>query len=315
MNGLLVAGLGLPSIVVTLASMVTLREALRWWREGEMVRDLPPTFQWFGLSQTAGQWTTIALAAGCFVLLALALGRLAGGRFLYAVGSDAEAARLAGLRPRVVTFAAFAAGGGLIGLAALLNAVRFTDVDPKSGQGLEMQAIAAAVVGGIAIAGGRGKLWGVLPGMLILAIIGPALVFTNTPPQWERALAGGDHPARRRRGWLAQPEESRMNARRFLRPELLLLAALGVEIAIFSQTATNFLSATNALEIVRQGTEIGLLALALTPVILTGGIDLSVGSLLGLCAVVFGKLWRDAHLPAGARGRLHAGRSARSAGG
>lgn len=189
-NGLLVAGLGLPSIVVTLASMVTLREALRWWREGEMVRDLPATFQWFGLSQTAGQWTTIALAAGCFLLLALALGRLAGGRFLYAVGSDTEAPRLAGLRPRVVTFAAFAAAGGLIGFAALQNAVRFTDVDPKSGQGIEMQAIAAAVVGGIAIAGGRGKLWGVLPGMLILAIIGPALVFTNTPPQWERALQG-----------------------------------------------------------------------------------------------------------------------------
>jgi rhamnose transport system permease protein len=190
MNGLLVAGLGLPSIVVTLASMVTLREALRWWREGEMVRDLPPTFQWFGLSQTAGQWTTIALAAGCFLLLALALSHLAAGRFLYAVGSDAEAARLAGLRPRVVTFTAFAATGGLTGLAALLNAVRFTDVDPKSGQGLEMQAIAAAVVGGIAIAGGRGKLWGVLPGMLILVIIGPALVFTQTPPQWERALQG-----------------------------------------------------------------------------------------------------------------------------
>jgi rhamnose transport system ATP-binding protein len=189
-NGLLVAALELPSIVVTLASMVTLREALRWWREGEMVRDLPPTFQWFGLSQTAGQWTTIALAAGCFILLALALSRLAGGRFLYAVGSDAEAACLAGLRPRVVTFAAFAAAGALTGLAALLNAVRFADVDPKSGQGLEMQAIAAAVVGGIAIAGGRGRLWGVLPGLLILAIIGPALVFTHTPPQWERALQG-----------------------------------------------------------------------------------------------------------------------------
>jgi rhamnose transport system permease protein len=88
-----------------------------------------------------------------------------------------------------------------------------------------------------------------------------------------------------------------VNLRRFLRPELLLLAALGVALAIFSQTATHFVSATNALEIVRQGAEIGLLALALTPVILTGGIDLSVGSLLGLCAVVFGKLWRDAHFP------------------
>jgi rhamnose transport system permease protein len=66
---------------------------------------------------------------------------------------------------------------------------------------------------------------------------------------------------------------------------------------IFSITGTNFATAANALEIVRSSAEIAFLALALTPVILTGGIDLSVGSLLGLCAVIFGKLWRDGHLP------------------
>ena len=191
MNGALIAGLGLPSIVVTLATMVTWREALRWWREGEYVHDLPSSFQWFGLSQSAGQWTVIGVSGALFLLLVLALRHFSAGRFLYATGSDAEAARLAGLRPRSVTFGAFVAMGSLVGLAALLNAVRFTDVDPKTGQGLEMQAIAAAVVGGISISGGRGKLWGVLSGTLLLAAIAPALVFTHTPPQWERALQGG----------------------------------------------------------------------------------------------------------------------------
>ena len=190
-NGAFVAGLGLPSIVVTLATMVASREALRWWRQGEYVHDLPASFQWFGLSQGTGQWTVIAVSAGIFLLLAFALGHLAAGRLLYATGSDAEAARLAGLRPRVVTFAAFAGMGALVGIAALLNAIRFTDVDPKTGQGLELQAIAAAVVGGIGISGGRGKLWGVLAGTLLLAMIAPALVFTHTPPQWERAIQGG----------------------------------------------------------------------------------------------------------------------------
>ncbi len=190
-NGLLVAGLGLPSIVVTLATMVGWREALRWWRQGEFVRDLPAGFQWFGLAQSAGQWAIMAAAGALFAGMALALGHLAGGRFIYAVGSDAEAARLAGLRPRAVTLATFALAGGLIGLAALLSAVRFTDVDPKTGQGIEMQAIAAAVVGGIAISGGRGHLWGVFFGTLLLAVVAPALVFTHTPPQWERAIQGG----------------------------------------------------------------------------------------------------------------------------
>jgi rhamnose transport system substrate-binding protein len=79
--------------------------------------------------------------------------------------------------------------------------------------------------------------------------------------------------------------------------ERALAALILVEIAIFAFTGPNFFSASNAFEIVRLGVELGLLALALTPVIVTGGIDLSVGSMMGLCAVVFGYLWRDVHLP------------------
>src|SRR5204863_1012888 len=92
-NGALVAGLGLPSIVVTLATMVTWREALRWWREGEFVRDLPDRFQWFGLGQSAGQAIVLMTALLIFLLLFFAMKHLNGGRYIYAVGSDAEAAR------------------------------------------------------------------------------------------------------------------------------------------------------------------------------------------------------------------------------
>jgi len=79
--------------------------------------------------------------------------------------------------------------------------------------------------------------------------------------------------------------------------EWALLLALVLECAVFSVTGNNFLTSVNAFELVRSSVEIGLLALALTPVIITGGIDLSVGSMMGLAAVVFGSLWRDAHLP------------------
>jgi rhamnose transport system permease protein len=189
-NGVIIAGLGLPSIVVTLATMVTWRQALRWWRQGEFVSNLPKSFQWFGLSQTAGQAMIIVAALILFALLVIALKHISAGRFVYAVGSDAEAARLAGIHPQVVTFMVFTLMGALTGLAALLQAVRFPDVDPKAGQGLELKAIAAAVVGGVAVSGGRGNLWGVLAGVLLLAVIGPGLVFLNLQPQWERALQG-----------------------------------------------------------------------------------------------------------------------------
>src|SRR5438477_4244696 len=85
-----------------------------------------------------------------------------------------------------------------------------------------------------------------------------------------------------------------------LRPtyEGVLAIVLAMEIAVFSALGTNFLSARNAFEVVRLSVEVGLLALAMTPVIVSGGIDLSAGSLLGLSAVLFGKMWRDGGLPA-----------------
>jgi rhamnose transport system permease protein len=82
-----------------------------------------------------------------------------------------------------------------------------------------------------------------------------------------------------------------------LRHETILLLVLAVEWFYFNSVGRNFGSLDNTCDILRHSVEIGLLALAMTPIILTGGIDLSVGSLLGLCAVVFGKLWRDAGLP------------------
>jgi rhamnose transport system permease protein len=189
-NGVLVAGLGLPSIVVTLATMVTLRETLRWYREGELVRNLPPAFQWFGLGQGAGQGLTMAAALAVWLVLAWSLSYVAAGRAVYAVGSDLEAARLAGIRPRRIVFAVFVLMGTLSGLAALLNAIRFADVDPNAGTGLELQVIAAVVVGGTAISGGRGTLAGTLIGVALLATIGPGLVFLGIQAHWEKALQG-----------------------------------------------------------------------------------------------------------------------------
>lgn len=94
------------------------------------------------------------------------------------------------------------------------------------------------------------------------------------------------------------PESAHSNAAReiLLRFETLLVVVLAVELLVFSKTGVNFATTGNMFEVLRLSTEIGLLALAMTPIILTGGIDLSVGSLLGLCAILFGKLWRDAHL-------------------
>ena len=132
----------------------------------------------------------IATAVLLLVALAIGMRRLAAGRFLYAVGTDAEAARLAGIRPQLVKFTAFVVIGALTGLAAMMNLVQSPQVDPKSGTGLELKTIAAVVVGGVAISGGRGNLWGAFAGVLLLACISPALTHLHIEAFWEKAIQG-----------------------------------------------------------------------------------------------------------------------------
>ena len=189
-NGVLVGTLGLPSIIVTLAMLVAWRDALRWATEGAWVQDLSADFQWFGLAPAAAQTLIVALAVVVLVLAGWALRNLSAGRSLYAVGSDEEAARLAGIEPKRVVFGVFVATGALVGLAAVLNAVRFNAVPSNAGLGLELTAVAAVVVGGTAITGGRGTVLGTLIGVLLLGTIGTAMTYVGISPFWAKAIQG-----------------------------------------------------------------------------------------------------------------------------
>jgi rhamnose transport system permease protein len=189
-NGGLVAGLNLPSIVVTLATLFVLQQGLMLVGQGELIKGIPGHFQWFGLGQEAGQCLILAIAVVVLSSFAWGLRFLAAGRMVYAVGSDAEAARLAGIRPKRIVFAAFVIMGGLAGLAALLHSVRFPDVDPKAGELLELQVIAAVVVGGVAVSGGRGTMLGAAIGVLLLTTLGPALEFLGIGAWWDKAVQG-----------------------------------------------------------------------------------------------------------------------------
>jgi rhamnose transport system permease protein len=191
LNGALVAYARIPSIVATLATMVALRDALRWITQGAWIQDLPPGFQWLGLSQAAYPFVVGATALALLLGFGWGLRHLPAGRAIYATGSNHDAARLAGFRTAFVTFTVLALVGGLTGLAALLNSVRFNQIPSNAGLGLEMKVIAAVVVGGAAITGGRGSVAGTLLGVILLGMIGPALTFLGVSAYWERAIQGG----------------------------------------------------------------------------------------------------------------------------
>ena len=190
LSGLLVAYLKLPSIVVTLAMMIALRDGLRWVTQGAWVQNLPADFQWFGLPQSSFPLVAGLLAAIVFAGFSWGLRYTGAGRLLYLTGSNAEAARLAGVDIARVKIAAFGVLGALTALAAILNSVRFNQIPPNAGLGLEMKVIAAVVVGGTAITGGRGTLVGTLLGVVLLGAIGPALTYLGVSAYWERAIQG-----------------------------------------------------------------------------------------------------------------------------
>jgi rhamnose transport system permease protein len=190
MNGALVAYVRIPSIVVTLATMIALREALRWATEGAWIQDLPASYQWLGTSDRVYPVIATTIVVLLQIGAAWGLANLAAGRAIYATGSSLDAARLAGVRTGAVTFSVFAIAGALTGLAALLNSVRFNQIPSNTGLGLEMKVIAAVVVGGTAITGGRGTATGTLLGVILLGAIGPALTFLGVSAYWERAIQG-----------------------------------------------------------------------------------------------------------------------------
>jgi rhamnose transport system permease protein len=189
-NGGLVAGLRVPSIVATLATMIVLRDGLRWATQGSWVGDLPPGFQLLGLTPREFTATVFGLVLVLLLLAAAGLRYLHSARAIFATGSSEDAARMVGIKTKRVVFSVFTLTGVLTGLAAAINAVRFHQVPSNAGLGLEMKVIAAVVVGGAAITGGSGTVGGTLLGVILLGSIGTGLTFLGISAYWEKSVQG-----------------------------------------------------------------------------------------------------------------------------
>lgn len=189
-NGLLVTAARVPSIIATLATMSILRNGIIRATGGAWIQDLPNNFQWFGLGQGAAEPLYIAVAAAVFAGAVWALRQTAAGRTFYAVGCDHEAARRIGLNPPAVIFSAFVLMGAFTAGAALLDFTRYPTIETNAGIGFELKVIAAVVVGGTAVTGGRGTLLGTLLGVILLGMIGTVFTFLHVDPAWGKAIQG-----------------------------------------------------------------------------------------------------------------------------
>lgn len=192
LNGVLVAFAKVPSLVITLGTLYAYRGINVMWTGSDRINasDMPTGFLALG---TKMLWNIPVLTLIALIVLLVAgfyMHTQRGGREMYAIGSDPAAANLYGLRVTQRVLYAFVFSGALAGLAGVLYAARYGSVSSQVGSGFELEAVGAAVIGGVAIFGGSGSVFGAAIGAFLLMTINRALPVLGVDDFWQRAVVG-----------------------------------------------------------------------------------------------------------------------------
>jgi rhamnose transport system permease protein len=191
-NGLLVALGRVPALVITLGTLYIYRGIVLSWAGSSRINasDLPSDFLSLGTAQVLTIPVLFIVAVAVLGAVGYYLYTARSGREFYAIGSDPDAAVLYGLNVRRRVIGAFVLSGALAGLAGVVFAARYGSVSSDAGTGIELQAVAAVVIGGVAIFGGSGTVWGAALGAVLLVTINRALPMLGIPDFWQQALVG-----------------------------------------------------------------------------------------------------------------------------
>jgi ribose transport system permease protein len=187
-NGLIVSYAGMPSIIVTLASMSVARGLT--YSGGRPISGMPDWVGIFGRGEIAGVSTPIIIMLVVYALAWLLLERTPFGRYVYAIGGNEQATRLSGVRVGPVKVAVYAIAGLTTAIAAIVFISRVSSGQASAGTGFELDAIAAVVLGGTAISGGRGSIVGTLIGALVLGILNNGLNMMSFDPYSQLVIKG-----------------------------------------------------------------------------------------------------------------------------
>jgi rhamnose transport system permease protein len=191
-NGLLVSLARVPALVITLGTLYAYRGINVAWAGSSLINasDMPAAFLGLGTQTILTIPVLTLVAAVVLVVGAWYMKNQRGGRELYAIGSDPVAAELYGLPVRRRVLIAFVVSGAAAGLAGVLYAARYGTVNAQAGASFELDAVGAAVIGGVAIFGGSGTLWGAALGAVLLLTINRALPVVGVADFWQRAVVG-----------------------------------------------------------------------------------------------------------------------------
>lgn len=189
-NGFIVVKLKLNAFIATLAMLILLRGVTVGMTNGQTLYNLPDSFLYLGTARWAGVPVSIWIAGFLFLIFGLFMRYHRLGRALYAIGGNPDAARVAGIPVERITWGVFILGGLLAGLAGLMLTGRIASVVASQGQNMIFYVFAAAVIGGIGLNGGQGRLIGALTGVLLLGILQNVLTLAQIAAFWIDAAYG-----------------------------------------------------------------------------------------------------------------------------
>jgi rhamnose transport system permease protein len=181
-NGLLVTRLGLPSLAVTIGTLALYRGLALVVLGDTAVADFPAAYTAFGTTPVPGTNIPypVALAAVLAALFGIALHASTFGRSVYAIGANEEGARFSGIRVKRIKLSLFVLAGAVAAIAGIVYTFRFSSARADNGLGLELAVVAAVLLGGVSIFGGKGSLFGVLAGVLLLGGLRNLLILRDT---------------------------------------------------------------------------------------------------------------------------------------
>lgn len=180
-NGIFIAYMSLAAFIVTLGTMTFLRGLAYTLTDGQPIVDNALSFRAIGNGYVAGIPIPVVVMIVVYVIAWFLLERTRYGKHVYAVGGNPEAARLAGINVKRILLSVYMIAGACAGLAGIIFASRVVSAQPTAGQGYELDAIAAVVLGGTSLMGGRGRLYGTLIGSVILGVLSTGLILMNVP--------------------------------------------------------------------------------------------------------------------------------------
>ena len=189
-NGMVITRFDLPPFVATLGMFSIARGLTMLWTGGFPITGLGPGFDFIGTGILLGIPMPVWISAALVGIFVLVTRRTCFGRYIYAVGGNEQAALLAGLRVDRIKLGVYTLGGALAGVAGLMVSARLDSAQPNAGLGYELDSIAAVVIGGTSLSGGRGSVFGTVLGCLIIGVLNNGLFLLNVSPFWQQVVKG-----------------------------------------------------------------------------------------------------------------------------